>query len=102
MLTEQRSIVPNLLHVYVLYYFILKDFLIACHYKTYIMPTLFLLLMSSYAIINMFCFILDNTIMLTVWVTNIECLLIGGSMLEIQYNLDVVLCQLFMIASSSQ
>ena len=60
----------KLLHVYVLYYFILKDFSIACHYKTYIMPTLFLLLMSSYAI-------LTCTIMLTVCVTNIECLLIG-------------------------
>ena len=47
----------KLLHVYVLYYyFILKDFLIACHYKTYIMPTLFLLLMSSYAILT--CFVL--------------------------------------------
>ena len=56
MLTEQRSIGTKLLHVYVLYYFILKDFLIACHYKTYIMPTLFLLLMISYAILT--CFVL--------------------------------------------
>ena len=32
----------KLLHVYVLYYFILKVFLIACHYKTYIMLTFFL------------------------------------------------------------
>ena len=37
---------------------------------------------------------LDNTIMLTVCVT--------GSTLQIKYNLDVVLCQLFMIASNSQ
>ena len=35
------------IHVYVLYYFILMDFLIACHYKRYIMSTLFWLLMSS-------------------------------------------------------
>ena len=44
---------------------------------------------------------LDNTIMLTVCVTNIECLKNKGSMLHIQYNLEVVLCQLFMIASDS-
>ena len=49
------------------YYFVLKAFLIACHYKTYIMPILFLLLMSSYAILT--CFMLDNTIMLTVCVS---------------------------------
>ena len=48
----------------------------------------------------MFCFMLDNTIMLTVCVTNIECLI--ESMLHIQYNLDAVLCQLFMIALNSQ
>ena len=40
-------------YIYVLYYLILKDFLIACHYKTCIMPTLFLLLMSSYAILTL-------------------------------------------------
>ena len=49
----------------------------------------------------MFCFMLDNTIMLTVCVMNIECLN-RGSRLQIQYNLDVVLCQLFLIASNSQ
>ena len=49
----------------------------------------------------MFCFMLDNTIMLTVCVTNSECLLIWGNTLQIQYNLDVVLCELFMIASYS-
>ena len=76
MLAEQRSIGTKLLHVYVRYYSILKDFLIACHHKTYIMSPLFLLLMSS-CHFNMFCFMLDNTIMLTVCVTNIECLLIG-------------------------
>ena len=56
MLTEQRSIGTKLLHVYVFYYFILKAFLIACHYKTYIMSILFLLLMSIYAILT--CFVL--------------------------------------------
>ena len=45
---------------------------------------------------------LDNTIMLTVCVTNIECLKNKGSTLQIQYNLDVVLCQLFRIVSNSQ
>ena len=46
----------------------------------------------------MFYFVLDNTIMLTVCVTNID----RGSTLQIQYNFDVDLCQLFMIASNSQ
>ena len=41
---------------------------------------------------------LDNT-MLTFCVTNIVN---RGSMLQIHYNLDVVLCQLFVIASNSQ
>ena len=45
---------------------------------------------------------LDHTVMLTVCVTNIECLVIICSTLQIQYNLDVVLCQLFVIASNSQ
>ena len=45
---------------------------------------------------------LDNTIMLTVCVTNIECLKNKGSTLQIQYNLEVVLCQLFIIALDSQ
>ena len=40
---------------------------------------------------------LDNSIMLTVCITNIESLINKGSTLQIQYNLDVVLCQLFMI-----
>ena len=44
---------------------------------------------------------LDDTIMLTICVTNIECL-IEGYHLQIQCNLDVVLCQLFVIASNSQ
>ena len=50
----------------------------------------------------MLSFMLDNTIMLTVCVTNIECLKNKDSPLQMQYNLDVVLCQLFMIASDSQ
>ena len=50
----------------------------------------------------MFCFMLDNAIMLTVCVTNIECLKDNGSTLQIQHNLDVVLYHLFMIASNSQ
>ena len=51
----------------------------------------------------MFSFMLThNTIMLTVCVTNIECLKNKRSTLKIQYNLDVGLCQLFMIASDSQ
>ena len=50
----------------------------------------------------MFSFMLDNTSMLTVCVTNIECLKNNGSALQIQYNLDVVLCQLFIIVSISQ
>ena len=54
--TDQRSIGTKLLHVYVLYYVILKAFLIACHYKTYIISTLLLLLKSSYAILT--CFVL--------------------------------------------
>ena len=45
----------------------------------------------------MFGFMLHNTIMLTVCVTNIESLIYKGSTLQIQYNLDVVICQLFMI-----
>ena len=44
---------------------------------------------------------LDNTIMLTLSVTIIECLINNGSTLQIQYHLDVVLCQLFMIALNS-
>ena len=40
MLTAHRSTFTKLLHAYVLYYFILKAFLIACHYKSYIMSTL--------------------------------------------------------------
>ena len=40
--------------------------------------------------------------MLTVCVTNIECLNNKSSTLQMQYNLDVVLCQLFMIASDCQ
>ena len=40
----------------------------------------------------MLSFMLENTIILTVCVTNIECLKNKGSMLQIQYNLDVVLC----------
>ena len=47
-------------------------------------------------------FTLDNTIMFTVCVTNIECLKNKCSMFQIQFNLDVVLCQLFMIASDSR
>ena len=50
----------------------------------------------------MLSFMLENTIILTVCVTNIECLKNKGSMLQIQYNLDVVLCQLFLIALASQ
>ena len=50
----------------------------------------------------MICFMLDNTIMLTVCVTNIECLKNKDSILQIQYNLDVFLCQLFIMASDSQ
>ena len=46
----------------------------------------------------MFSFMLDNTIMLTVCVTHIECLINKSSTLQIQYNVDVVLCQLFIIA----
>ena len=61
------------------------------------MPTLFFLFMR-----NMLSFTLDNTNMLTVCVTNIECLKYKGSKLPIKYNLNVVLCQLFMIASDSQ
>ena len=49
----------------------------------------------------MLSFMLDNTILLTVSVTNIECLKNKGSMLQINYNFDVVLCQLFIIASDS-
>ena len=45
---------------------------------------------------------LDNSIMLTVCVTNIDCLKNNRRMLQIQYNLDGVLCQLFMLASNSQ
>ena len=44
---------------------------------------------------------LDNTMMLTVCVTNNQCLKNKASTLQIQYNLDV-LCQLFKIASNSQ
>ena len=44
----------------------------------------------------------DNTIMLTVCITNIECLFNSGIPLQIQYYLDIVLCQLFVIASISQ
>ena len=50
----------------------------------------------------MLSFILDNSIMLTVCVINIACLKKKGSMLQIQYNLNVVLYQLFIIASDSQ
>ena len=50
----------------------------------------------------MFGFMLDNTIMLTVCIANIESLINKGSTLQIQYNLDVVICQLFMITSNSQ
>ena len=42
----------------------------------------------------MFSFMLDNIIMLTVCVTNFKCLKNKGSMLQIQHNLEVVLCQL--------
>ena len=49
----------------------------------------------------MFCFMSDNTVMLTVCVINIECLNNKVST-QIQYNLDVVLCQLFIIASDYQ
>ena len=40
--------------------------------------------------------------MLTVCVTNIECLKNMGSTLQIQCNLDVVLSQLFVITSNSE
>ena len=43
----------------------------------------------------MFSLMLDNTIMLTVCVTNIECLKNKGSTLQMQYNLEVILCQPF-------
>ena len=105
MLTEQRSTCTELIHVY---YFIFNALWIACHYKTYIIPTLFLLLMSSATCVNsceylnLLNFMLDNTIMLTVCVTNIEWLKNKCSTLQIQYNLDVVLCQLFIFASDSQ
>ena len=45
----------------------------------------------------MFCFILDNTIMLCK-----EYLMSYRGVAQIQHNIDVVLCQLFMIASNSQ
>ena len=50
----------------------------------------------------MFSLMLDNTIMLTVCVTNIECLINKGTRLQIKYNLDVALCQLFIIALNSR
>ena len=50
----------------------------------------------------MLSFILDNSIMLTVCVINIACLKNKGRMLQIQYNLNIVLRQLFIIASDSQ
>ena len=40
---------------------------------------------------SMFGFMLDNTIMLTVCVTNIESLINKGNTLQIQYNLDIVI-----------
>ena len=51
----------------------------------------------------MFSIMLDNTIMLPVCVTDMDCLKNKGITLQIQYNnIDVVLCQLFMIASNFQ
>ena len=51
MLTEQRSVGTTLLHVYVIYYIILKDFLIV--YIAFVIH-------EYLRRFNMFCFILDN------------------------------------------
>ena len=40
----------------------------------------------------MLIFMLDNAIMQTVCVINIQCLKNKGSKLQIKYNLEVVLC----------